>query len=210
MLRILIADDHALIRKGLKQILIEEYGNVIVEEVGNAEDAFKKLKRNNKWDLFICDISMPGKSGLDVLRHVRYRLPKLPILILSIHSEEQYAIRAIKAGAAGYLCKQVANDELVMAVRNILQRGKYISTSVAERMANEIDPTFYKPQHEKLTDQEYFILKHLASGKTSSEIAKLMGIKATSVRNYKVRIQTKLSVKGIAEITRYAIENCLV
>src|ERR1035438_2397218 len=135
MLRILIADDHSLIRKGLKQILLEEYPSAFIEEVEDAEGIFKKVL-HNKWDIVISDISMPGRSGLDVLHDIKQNFPELPVLVLSIHSEEQYAIRVLKAGASGYLSKQAANEELVKAVQKVLQGRKYISPSIAEKIAD--------------------------------------------------------------------------
>src|SRR5215210_6064562 len=150
-MRILIADDHAVIRRGLKQILLDEYPAAEIEEVGDAEAAIKKSIMGN-WDVIISDLSMPGRSGLDLVQHIKQNFPRLPVLILSIHPEEQYAIRALKAGAAGYLNKEAAPEELVMAVQRVLQGRKYISASIAEKMADELDNNFSKPLHELLSD----------------------------------------------------------
>jgi DNA-binding NarL/FixJ family response regulator len=146
MLRILIADDHAIIRKGLRQILLEEYPSAIIEEVGDAEAAINKTI-TDEWDIIICDLSMPGRSCLDVLQQVKQNFLKTPVLILSIHPEEQYAIRALKAGAAGYLSKDTATEELIKAVQRILQGRKYISASLAEIMASELNQDNAKEPH---------------------------------------------------------------
>ena len=170
MLRILIADDHAIIRKGLKQILLEEYPSAFIDEVGDAEGVIKKAI-TSEWDIIICDLSMPGRSGLDVVHDIKQNFPKLPVLILSLHPEEQYAIRVLKAGAAGYLSKEVATEELVKAVQRVLQGRKYISASVAEIMVSELDPETTKQPHELLSDRELQVFKELANGKPVSEIS---------------------------------------
>jgi len=209
MLRILIADDHAIIRKGLRQILLEEYPSAIIEEVTDAEAAINKTI-TNEWDVLICDLSMPGRSGLDVLQHVKQNLLKLPVLILSIHPEEQYAIRALKAGAAGYLSKDAATEELVKAVQRILQGRKYISSSLAEIMASELDQDTSKPPHELLSDREFHVFKLIADGKSVSEIAEQLSLSITTVSTYRSRILEKMEIKTNADMTRYALENKLI
>jgi two-component system, NarL family, invasion response regulator UvrY len=209
MLRILIADDHAIIRKGLRQILLEEYPSAIIEEVGDAESAINKTITNN-WDIIICDLSMPGRSGLDVVQHVKQNFPKLPVLILSIHPEEQYAIRALKAGAAGYLSKDAATEELVKAVQKILQGRKYISTSLAEIMASELDQDGTKLPHELLSDREFHVFKLIAGGKGVTEIAENLSLSITTVSTYRARILEKMDIKTNADMTRYALENKLI
>jgi len=206
MLRILIADDHAVIRKGLKHILIEEYPDAFIDEVENAEDVFKKVLKN-KWDIVISDISMPGRSGLDVLHDIKQNYPDLPVLILSIHPEEQYAIRVLKAGAAGYLSKQAATDDLVKAVQRVLQGRKYISPAIAEKMADELDSNFDKPLHELLSDREFHVFKLIAEGKGVSEIAEILSLSLTTVSTYRSRVLVKMNMKTNAELIRYAIEN---
>src|SRR3984893_18606111 len=161
MLRILIADDHAIIRKGLKQILFEEYPSAIIEEVNDAEEVIKKTI-SHEWDIIICDLSMPGRSGLDVVQQVKQNCPRLPVLILSIHPEEQYAIRVLKAGAAGYLSKEAATEELIKAVQRVLQGRKYVSSAIAEKMATELDQDTTKPPHEVLSDREFEVFKMIA------------------------------------------------
>ena len=209
MLRILIADDHAIIRKGLRQILLEEYPSAIIEEVSDAEGAINRITIS-QWDIVICDLSMPGRSGLDVLQHVKQNFLKLPVLILSIHPEEQYAIRAIRAGAAGYLSKDAATDELVKAVQRILQGRKYISSSLAEIMASELDQDSSKHPHELLSDRELHVFKLIAAGKGVSEIAEQLSLSITTVSTYRARILEKMDIKTNADMTRYALENKLI
>ena len=206
MLRILIADDHAVIRKGLKHILMEEYPTAFIDEVEDAEGIFKKVI-SSKWDIVISDISMPGRSGLDVLHDIKQNYPNLPVLILSIHPEEQYAIRVLKAGAAGYLSKQAATDDLVKAVQRVLQGRKYISAAIAEKMADELDTNFDKPLHELLSDREFHVFKLIAEGKGVSEIAELLSLSLTTVSTYRSRVLVKMNMKTNAELIRYAIEN---
>lgn len=210
MLRILIADDHALIRKGLKQILLEEYPSAIVEEVNDGEGVIKK-SISNEWDIIISDLSMPGRSGLDVMKQVKQNLPKLPVLILSIHPEEQYAIRVLKAGAAGYLSKDAANEELVEAVQRVLQGRKYISPSIAEKIAEYLGhDSSDKSPYEFLSNREFDVFIRLASGKTVSEIAGQLSLSGTTVSTYRSRILEKMHMRTNAELTRYALENKLI
>ncbi len=209
MLKILIADDHSLIRKGLKQILLEEYPSAFIEEVGDAESVFKKAI-SSKWDIIICDISMPGRSGLDVVHHVKKNYPKLPVLILSFHPEEQYAIRVLKAGAAGYLSKESATDELVKAVQKILQGRKYISHTVAEKMIDQMDNDGDNKPHEILSNREFHVFRLIAEGKSVSEIAESLSLSVTTVSTYRSRILAKMNMKTNAALTRYALENRLM
>jgi DNA-binding NarL/FixJ family response regulator len=209
MLRILIADDHAIIRKGLRQILLEAYPSAYIEEVGDAEAAINKTI-TREWDVIICDLSMPGRNGLEVVQHVKQNFPKLPVLILSIHPEEQYAIRALKAGAAGYLSKDAATEELVKAVQRILQGRKYISASLAEIMASELDQDASKPRHELLSDRELQVFKMIAAGTAVSEIAEKLSLSITTVSTYRARILEKMDIKTNADMTRYALEQKLI
>jgi two-component system invasion response regulator UvrY len=209
MLRILIADDHAIIRKGLKQILLEEYPSAIIEEVNDAEEVIKKTI-SDEWDIIICDLSMPGRSGLDVVQQVKQNFPKLPVLILSIHPEEQYAIRVLRAGAAGYLSKDAATQELVNAVQRVLQGRKYVSSAIAEKMVSELDQDTSRPPHEVLSDREFEVFKMIASGKTVSEIAEQLTLSITTVSTYRARILVKMNMKTNAELTRYGLENKLI
>jgi two-component system, NarL family, invasion response regulator UvrY len=206
MLKILIADDHAIIRRGLKQILAEEYPSAQIEECNDAEAVIKHTITSN-WDIIICDLSMPGRSGLDVVEHVKYNYPGLPVLILSIHPEEQYAIRALRAGAAGYLSKDAATDELVKAVQKLLQGRKYISSAIAEKIASGLSHNGDRPLHENLSDRELHVLKLIAEGKPVSEIAEQLSLGITTVSTYRARILAKLSLRTNADLVRYALEN---
>ena len=209
MLRILIADDHAIIRKGLKLILQEAYPSAQVEEANDAESVIK-LTLTSEWDIIICDLSMPGRSGLDVVQYVKQNFPKVPVLILSMHSEEQYAIRALRAGAAGYLRKDAATDELIKAVDRVLQGRKYISSYLAEKMASELDQDMTRPSHQTLSDREFHVFKLIAEGKTVSEIAEQLSLSITTVSTYRARILAKMDLKTNADLIRYALENNLI
>ncbi|WEK35488.1 MAG: response regulator transcription factor [Candidatus Pseudobacter hemicellulosilyticus] len=208
MHRILIADDHVIVRAGLKQILVEEFPQARIEEVGDTESLLVKIVKED-WDLVISDLSMPGKSGLEALGQIKQQKPKLPVLILSIHPEDQYAVRVLKAGAAGYLNKSLAAEELVIAVNRVLMGRKYITAAVAEKLASQLDDG---PQaaHENLSDREFDVLKLIASGKSVSEIAELLSLGVTTVSTYRARVLEKMSMKTNAELTRYALENKLV
>lgn len=209
MLRILIADDHDLILKGLKQILKEAFPSALIEEVKNAEGVFKKAIQQ-EWDIVISDISMPGRGGLDMLHDLKESFPKMPVLILSVHPEEQYAMRVLRAGAAGYLSKGSANDELVKAVQHILLGRKYISPYMAEKLAEQIDVPLSKPLHTILSDKEFHIFKLIAEGKSIVEIAAMLSVSQTTISTHKAKLLTKMQMRANAELTRYAIENKLI
>lgn len=209
MLKILIADDHTVVRKGLKQILLEEFLSAEIDEAGDAEELLGKVMKK-EWDIVISDISMPGRSGLEVLQQIKQHYPKLPVLILSIHPEDQYAVRVLKAGASGYLNKDSATDELVKAVRQVLLGKKYITTSIAERLASLLDRDPDKLPHEILSDREFEVLKLLAAGSPVSEIAEKLSLSVTTVSTYRARILTKMSLKSNADLTLYAIKNKLM
>ena len=209
MLRILIADDHTVVRKGLIQILLEEFTNAVIEEVADAEALIQKVM-SEKWDVVVSDLSMPGRSGLDALQQIKLSFPDLPVLILSIHPEEQYALRALKAGAAGYLSKDTAPDELVKAVQKVLLGKKYISQSIAERLANSFSSDHNNTPHEILSDREFDVMKFLANGKSVSEIAEMLSLSVTTVSTYRARVMTKMNLKSNSDLTKYAIENNLI
>lgn len=209
MLRILIADDHTIVRKGLKQILLEEFSSAVIEEVPDAEELVKKVMAE-KWDVILSDLSMPGRSGLDALQQIKTSFPDLPVLILSIHPEEQYALRALRSGAAGYLSKDTAPDELVKAVKKVLLGKKYISQSIAEKLADSFSATYQKHPHETLSDREFDVMKLLANGKSVSEIAEMLSLSVTTVSTYRARVMTKMNLKSNSDLTRYAIENKLI
>jgi two-component system invasion response regulator UvrY len=208
-MKILIADDHAIVRKGLKQILLEEFPSA---EIHDAEDGHQLLKeiRKQKFDVVISDLSMPGLNGLDALKQLKEEFPKQPVLILSMHPEDQYAIRVLRAGAAGYLNKETAGDELVKAVRQITNGKRYISAAVAEKLAENLDIDSSKALHELLSDREHEVLKQIASGKTVSEIAVGLNLSVATISTYRARVLEKMHMKNNSELTRYALDNNLV
>jgi two-component system invasion response regulator UvrY len=209
MLRILIADDHSVVRRGLKQILLEEFPSAEIGEVLDAESLIKKVMTSD-WDVIISDISMPGRGGLDALQHIKQAYPKLPVLILSVHPEDHYAIRVLKAGASGYLNKDMAPEELVNAVRRVMLGKKYISPTVAEKLATSLDHDTDRLPHETLSDREFEVLKLIAAGKSVSEIAEMLSLSVTTVSTYRARILEKLQFKTNADLTLYAISNKLI
>jgi two-component system, NarL family, invasion response regulator UvrY len=209
MIRILVADDHIVVRRGLRMILLDGFPGAHIEEVGDAEDLVKQVIKAD-WDVVISDLSMPGRSGLDALQQIKQIKPNLPFLILSIHPEEQYALRVLKAGASGYLSKDMAPDELVNAVQKVLLGKKYITASIAEKLTSVFNQDSGKLPHESLSDREFDVLKLLAAGKSVSEIAESLFLSATTVSTYRARIITKMGLKNNAELTLYAIENKLL
>jgi DNA-binding NarL/FixJ family response regulator len=209
MIRIIIADDHAVVREGLKKILLEEYPSAWIKEVPNSEELIRNAA-TAEWDIVICDLSMPGRSGLDALHQLKQLFPKLPVLILSVYPEEQYAVRVIKAGAAGYLSKNVAPKELVGAVQRLLLGRMFISPSIAEQLALGMLNDSDKALHEMLSDREFDVLKLISAGKAVSEIAELLSLSITTVSTYRARIMKKMHMKTNAELTRYSLENNLI
>jgi two-component system, NarL family, invasion response regulator UvrY len=208
-MNILIADDHAIVRKGLIQLLREEYPFAEVTEANNSAEVFEKV-RGKIWDIIILDISMPGRNGVDVLKQLRADGIKAPILMLSMHPEEQFAVRVLKAGASGFLNKDSATDELVAAVRKVLAGRKYITQSMAEKLADSASENFNKQPHELLSDREMQVFQMIAQGKTVSEIADEIALSVNTISTYRTRILEKMMMNNNAEITRYAIENNLV
>lgn len=209
MLRILIADDHTVVRKGLRQILLEDFPAAFIEEVADAEELIKKVMTDT-WNVVITDLNMPGRSGLDALNQIKHMSPELPVLVLSVHPEEQYALRVLKAGASGYLNKDSASEELVKAVQRVLLGKKYISAAVAEKLAGTFNTEVDKPVHELLSDREFDVMKLLASGKTVSDIAITLSLSVTTVSTYRARLMAKLNMKTNSDLTKYAIEHKLI
>jgi two-component system invasion response regulator UvrY len=209
MLRILIADDHTIVRRGLTQILLEEFPFAFIEEVADAGELINKVMKE-EWNVVISDISMPGRSGLESLIQIKQYNPKLPVLILSVHSEDHYAIRVLKAGAAGYLNKDLAPEELVKAVNCVLAGKRYITSSIAEKLASALDVDNEKAPHEILSDREFEVLKLLASGRSVSDIAEQFSLSVTTVSTYRARIMSKMNLKTNADLTLYAIEHSLL
>lgn len=208
-IKILIADDHAIVREGLKQIVAEEIDILVAGEADNSSKLMKLLEKE-KWSLIVLDINMPGKSGLEALKDIKRLYPDLPVLILSMFSEDQYGIRAIKAGASGYLKKVSAPTELVAAIRKIISGGKYINQSLAEKLAENIESTRKELLHEKLSDREYQIMCNIALGKSAEEIAEELSISINTVYSYRNRILEKMAMRSNVELTQYAVQNKLI
>jgi DNA-binding NarL/FixJ family response regulator len=209
MIHILIADDHAIVRRGLKQILDEEPGLAIVSEAENGQDVLD-MSRHRTWDLVILDINLPGRSGIDILNELHYAYPKLPVLILSMYPEDQYALRVLNAGASGYLTKQSAPEELVKAIKKIRGGGKYYSDAVIDQLVTKPEARQVKPTHEILSDREFQVMVLIASGKTLSEIGENLALSIKTVSTYRKRILTKLNMKNNAELIHFALKNNLV
>ncbi len=208
MIRVFIADDHAVVRRGVLQILEDVPDIVVAGEAGSGRDALRGVQETAP-DVLVLDIAMPEGGGLEVLAQVRSLRPNLRILILSIYPEKQYAIRALKAGAAGYLTKESAPEELVAAIRKAAQGGTYVSQTLAEKLAGELKGEAPKEPHETLSDREYQVVQLLAAGKTVSEIAADLSLSVKTVSTYRARVLEKLGLKSTAEIIRYAIEQGL-
>jgi len=209
-MRILIADDHAIVRKGIRQLLLEEYPSATIEEVGDSENLISKTNTEN-WDVVICDLDMPGRSGLDAMQQIKAMHPKLPVLIMSIYPEEQYARRLLKAGAAGYLSKDAATEDLTKAVRQVMQGRKYISPAVAQMIVDDIgQDRADSPSHESLSNREFEIFKLIASGKSVSEIADKLSLSSATISTHRARILAKMNLRTNADLTRYALENKLI
>lgn len=206
-MRVLIADDHAIVRKGLRQIA-EESKQILVGEASNGQEALDKV-RNERWDALVLDINMPGRHGLDVLQAVRDIQPQLPILILSVHPEEQYAMRVLRAGAAGYMNKDAAPDELVSAIHKVVAGGKYISPALAERLAFEVSGQNDKLPHEKLSDREYRVLIMIGEGKSVGQIAQDLALSVKTVSTYRSRVLEKMNLQNNADMIRYVIDHNL-
>jgi DNA-binding NarL/FixJ family response regulator len=200
---ILIADDHAIVRRGLKQLLLDELPGATFGEAETAAETVASA-RSGSWDLVILDISMPGRSGLDVLKDIKAALPRLPVLVLSMYPEEQFAVRALRAGAAGYLTKDTAPEELVAAVRKVTRGGRYVSASLAERLASEVSGGTEKDPHELLSDREFQVFKLIASGLTPTAIAERLSLSVQTVSTYRTRLLEKMGMTSNAELTRYA------
>jgi len=209
MIRILIADDHTVVRRGLKQILLEEFPSAYIEDVSDAEEMVSRVM-SSPWDVVVSDLSMPGRSGLDALQQIKHSNPNLPVLILSIHPEEHYALRVLKAGAAGYLSKDTASDELVKAEKKVLLGKKYISPTVAENLADTLSSASERLPHESLSDREFDVMKQLASGKSVSEIAEMLSLSVTTISTYRARVMTKMNLKTNPDLTKYALEHKLI
>ena len=208
-IKIIIADDHAIVREGLKQIVAEEKDMLVCGEAENASDLMELLNKE-QWSIVVLDINMPGKSGLEALKDIKQIYPNLPVLILSMFSEDQYGLRAIKAGASGYLKKVSAPTELVIAIRKIVSGRKYINASLAEKLAENLGSGNNIFLHDKLSDREYQIMCNIALGKSAEEIAVELALSINTVYTYRNRILEKMSMKSNVELTQYAVQNKLI
>ena len=209
-MRVLIADDHAVVRRGLEQILADAFEEVEVGEATTAEEAVDLANRQG-WDVVVLDISMPGRSGLDALKEIKKNKPELPVLVLSIHPEDQFATRVLKAGASGYMTKETAPEELVSAINKVLAGGKYVSAALAEKLAADLerDGAGVAP-HQLLSDREYEVLLLIATGHTISEIAVKLSLSVKTISTYRTRILEKTDLKSNADLVRYAITHGLI
>jgi two-component system invasion response regulator UvrY len=208
MIKILVADDHAIVREGLKQIVRE---TADMEVAGEAADggAVMKLVSGEDWDVILLDIGMPGRSGIDILKEVKTVKPEIPVLMLSMYPEEQYAVRALKAGASGYLTKESVPNELISAIRKVSAGGKYVSTSLAEKLAYDLVADGEKPLHEALSDREYQVLCMIAGGETVKDIADKLSLSIKTISTYRSRVLEKMRMKNNAELMHYAIKHNL-
>jgi two-component system invasion response regulator UvrY len=209
MIRILIADDHAIIREGLKQIISETSDMVVAEEAIDGHEALSKALKND-YDVVVLDITMPGRNGLDVLKELKKQRPELPVLVLTIHPEEQYAVRVLRAGASGYLTKESAPDELTAAIRKISQGKKYVTSSLAEKLVSDLNVDTEKPLHNALSDREFEVMCMIATGKTVKQIGEELFLSEKTVSTYRSRILEKMGMKNNAELIYYAIKHGLV
>jgi len=209
VLKILVADDHTIVREGLKQILGEVPDMIVAGEASDGSEALHKVRQDH-YDLVLLDIAMPGIGGLDVLKQLKSEKPDLPVLMLSMYPEEQYAVRTLKAGASGYLTKESASDELIAAIRKVSSGGKYVTSSLAEKLASRLDTYSDKPVHERLSDREYQVVRMIASGKTVTEIAEELSLSVKTISTNRSRALIKMGMKTNAEITYYAIKHGLV
>ncbi len=208
-MRILIADDHAVVRRGLKQILVEAFKRSVFGEAANSQEALECVWKE-PWDVVILDLTMPGRSGLEVLREIKRARPKLPVLILSMHPEDQFAVRLLKAGASGYMTKESAPSELVGAVNKAVAGGRYVSVALAEKLASLIVNDVQAAPHESLSDREFLILRLIASGKTVSWIAHDLSLSVKTVSTYRSRLLEKMSLTNNSELVHYAFQYQLV
>lgn len=208
-MNVLLADDHAVVRRGLKQIILDAFADAKFGEAENPRDLMEWVDKG-AWDILILDLNMPGATGLDVLKQFKYTHPQIPVLILSIHPENQYAVRTLKAGASGYLTKESAPEQLVQAIEKILRGGKYVSPSVADALLDQVGEDDNRMPHEKLSDREYQVLCMIASGKELRQISDELALSVKTISTYRTRILEKMIMKTNAELTHYAIANKLV
>ncbi len=207
--KILLTDDHAVVRQGLKLILADHFKRSVFGEARNAQEAFALIAKET-WDVAVLDVTLPGRSGLEVLKEMKRLRPKMPVLILSMHPEDQFAVRMLKSGASGYLTKESAGEELVGAIEKVVKGGRYISASLAERMASYLDTDIQKAPHERLSDREFLVLRMIASGKTVGQIGRELFLSVKTISTYRARLLEKMDMKNNAELTHYAVKRQLL
>lgn len=208
-MKILLTDDHAVVRQGLKLILADRFKRAVFGEARNTQEALARVGKE-KWDVAVLDVTMPGRSGLEALKEMKRLRPQMPVLVLSMHPEDQFAVRMLKAGAAGYLTKESAGNELVGAIEKVVGGGRYISSSLAERMASYLDLDVQKAPHERLSDREFLVLRMIASGKTVSQIARELFLSVKTISTYRARVLEKMDMQNNAELTHYTLQKGLV
>jgi two-component system invasion response regulator UvrY len=208
-MHILIADDHAVVRRGLKEILADAFPDAGFSEAGNGDEVLGQLGKS-AIALLVLDINMPGRSGVDILRDVKHSYPRLPVIILSCHPEDQYAVRCLRAGAAAYISKDSASEELAVATRKILSGGRYISASLAEKLLANLDEPTDKPLHDSLSDREHEVMKMIAAGVPLTEIGETLHVSVKTVSSYRARIMEKMQMTSNSELTRYAVTHGLI
>ena len=204
-----MADDHAVVRQGLKLILADHFKKAVFGQARNATEALMRIAKEH-WDVLVLDITMPGRSGLEILQDVKRLRPKLPVLVLSMHPEDQFAVRMLKAGAGGYMTKESADEELVGAIKKVVDGGRYVSPSLAERMASYLTIDVQKAPHERLSDREFQVLQMIASGKTVSQIGRELSLSVKTISTHRARLLEKMDLKNNAELTHYAMQMNLV
>lgn len=209
MIRVLVADDHAIVRKGLVQIIADTMDIEVAAEAGNADEVFQFV-RSDKFDVVVLDLNLGDTSGLEVLKNIKAEYPDLPILMLSVYPENQFAVRTLRAGASGYLNKDSAPEQLVSAIRRVAQNKRYVSPAVAEELLFHLDADNEGPLHEMLSDREFQVMRLIASGNTVSEIADSLSLSVKTISTYRSRVLEKMNMKSNAELTHYAIKNDLI
>ena len=208
-MKVLIVDDHVVVRDGVKRIVTEQLGNCVFGEAQSSHEALD-LAKESKWDVIVLDITLGGTNGIETLKELKQISPRTPVLILTMHSEEQYARRAFKAGAAGYITKDVSRSELSKALKRVIEGGRYVSPALVDRLVFDIGRGSEGPPHEDLSDREFEVLRLIGSGKTVSEIANLLSLSDKTISTYRARILEKMRMRTNAELTHYAIKNELV
>ncbi len=208
-MKILIADDHPLVRQGLRQLIVDEYPNAVTGEAQNCQQVLE-LVRNDAWDLVVLDLTMPGGHGLEVLKQIKGMRPKLPVLVLSMHTEDQFGAVVLKEGAAGFVTKRTATEELIKAIRKVTEGGKYVSPSLAEKIAFDLERRSEKPLHQTLSNREYQVFIMLSSGQTVRDIARELSLSEKTVRKFRTRLLEKMHLQNNVELAHYAIQHNLV